>query len=402
MRLNNASSSAGEDPATRHFLMLGLAGMVVLIVWKVFGEDIQAGIYWIRLAEMDLLGWINSEFVFVKKKILDTKAPVEALLPVFGVIVGDALRWPVGILLFMLSVHAYRCVISLKGRRRYTLDSLIQHFGKFWPAGLSVLKISCKKGKQIARGLPTSQISPSERTAGVLIRELLGLFIPLKLFKRKLSEISSRDVRQDALTLEEWMQDRGLVVAPSLPLVKEVLASDLGNLWQGVKALRDYECALLVLFVASRCWTFEERQDFKLALAACWTIGEGFQTSPSVQKKGQKSSTDSLFLEEMKKITDCHAYTRTVLMAALEGFREQCGILPPADFLWLKAVDRSLWYGLNNLGRRTFHVEALALMSHYGQEISRGRKSSFPLVSSASTVIFKNLNLPPEPQGETS
>jgi intracellular multiplication protein IcmP len=88
-------------------------------------------------------------------------------------------------------------------------------------------------------------------------------------------------------------------------------------------------------------------------------------------------------------------------MAALVHGRAQKGILPPADFLWLKAVDRPLWYGLHNLGRRTFHVEALALMSHYRTEIKSGKRSAFPLIGRAADALFKKLNSSPLPTGET-
>ncbi|HBR69471.1 MAG TPA: type IV secretion system protein, partial [Rhodospirillaceae bacterium] len=63
-----------------------------------------------------------------------------------------------------------------------------------------------------------------------------------------------------------------------------------------------------------------------------------------------------------------HAFETTALLRALATAREEGGVLAPAQFVWLRAHDRQLWYPLNNMGRQSFHMEALGAMSHYKAE----------------------------------
>jgi intracellular multiplication protein IcmP len=49
------------------------------------------------------------------------------------------------------------------------------------------------------------------------------------------------------------------------------------------------------------------------------------------------------------------------------------GVLAAAQFLWLRGVDRDLWYSLNNLGRRSFHSEGAGALAHYMAEDIAGK-----------------------------
>ena len=55
-------------------------------------------------------------------------------------------------------------------------------------------------------------------------------------------------------------------------------------------------------------------------------------------------------------------------MRALAFARSEGGVLAPAQFVWLRAHDRGLWYPLNNMGRQSFHMEAMGAMAHFKAE----------------------------------
>lgn len=84
-----------------------------------------------------------------------------------------------------------------------------------------------------------------------------------------------------------------------------------------------------------------------------------------------------------------HGTVTSGLMAKLDEVRRISGMLPPGEFLWLKSVDRPLWYALNNLGRRTFHVEGAAAISHYQSERALGRAFADPHVDEAVEGIME-------------
>jgi intracellular multiplication protein IcmP len=83
------------------------------------------------------------------------------------------------------------------------------------------------------------------------------------------------------------------------------------------------------------------------------------------------------------KIAAGHAYVSTALMALLTASRIKAGVMAPAQFVWLKLVDRNLWYALHSLGYeiegigRYIHpnprVEALGARDHWAAERIAGR-----------------------------
>jgi intracellular multiplication protein IcmP len=82
------------------------------------------------------------------------------------------------------------------------------------------------------------------------------------------------------------------------------------------------------------------------------------------------------------KIIGTHAYLYTMLASVLELARTT-GVLPPADFLWLKPLDRRMWFMLNSTGRRTPFVEVAGPFGHWIAEKALQRKITQPMVDQA-------------------
>lgn len=90
--------------------------------------------------------------------------------------------------------------------------------------------------------------------------------------------------------------------------------------------------------------------------------------------------------DKIKKITDKHFYKKTVFAALLEAARED-GVLASCEFLWLKTVDRDMWYILNNVGRKSSHAECAAPWAHFLAEKALERKIANPMVSNAIIAL---------------
>ncbi|HTV45302.1 MAG TPA: hypothetical protein VMF05_08295, partial [Stellaceae bacterium] len=94
--------------------------------------------------------------------------------------------------------------------------------------------------------------------------------------------------------------------------------------------------------------------------------------------EADKVLRDDLLVAPALAIANRHAYANTALMALLNEARLQAGVLAPAQFVWLKLVDRPLWYALSSLGfegpgiGRSLHpnprVEALGARDHWVAE----------------------------------
>ena len=68
------------------------------------------------------------------------------------------------------------------------------------------------------------------------------------------------------------------------------------------------------------------------------------------------------------KLGGKHYFASTALCRMVEDSRRRGSVLASVDLRWLKPIDRSLWYAMNNIGRRAFHIEAAGVMAHYFAE----------------------------------
>ena len=91
-----------------------------------------------------------------------------------------------------------------------------------------------------------------------------------------------------------------------------------------------------------------------------------------------------------------HAFLLPAMASLLELARED-GVLAAAEFLWLKTVDRPLWYMLNSVGRRTAFPEVAGPFGHWVVEKRLRRPLQTAMVEEAingleeaiSEVIYK-------------
>jgi intracellular multiplication protein IcmP len=89
-----------------------------------------------------------------------------------------------------------------------------------------------------------------------------------------------------------------------------------------------------------------------------------------------------------------HGFEATAMLRALATAREEGGVLAPSQFVWLRAHDRKLWYPLNNLGRQSYHVEALGAMAHFKTERLTARPIPRPRVQSAVQSLKEYIKSP--------
>ena len=81
-----------------------------------------------------------------------------------------------------------------------------------------------------------------------------------------------------------------------------------------------------------------------------------------------------------------HAYVYTLMGTMLEIGRSD-GVLASAEFLWLKPVDRRLWFMINSIGRQTAPVEIAGAYSHWLAERKVGRPLKTPMVKEAVLAL---------------
>lgn len=109
-----------------------------------------------------------------------------------------------------------------------------------------------------------------------------------------------------------------------------------------------------------------------------------FKSSKNTKTERVKGS------EKIYEIIDKHYYEKCVFSALLDEARKT-GVLATAEFIWLKKVNRDLWYMLSQTGRTASFCEISGAWAHYLTEKKVGRKIATPMVHKAIDAADKYL-----------
>ena len=86
-------------------------------------------------------------------------------------------------------------------------------------------------------------------------------------------------------------------------------------------------------------------------------------------------------------------------MSSLLHAARDDGVVPSAEFLWLKVKDRRLWYMLNSVGRQTPFAEVGGPFAHWRAEQEMGRSCRAPMIDEAIKALeiaVKEVKLSPK------
>ena len=218
-----------------------------------------------------------------------------------------------------------------------------------------------------------------------------------------------------ALTPEEWLARFGRRQVGSFDqaAAHDALRHQLGPRWTAPEAA---EPAVRCLFTAFALHMAERRDD-ALQLLGTLAAGLGDQgedraegpDKPLALDRAVVAQADAILsgmnAEDARGVASRHAYTNPAMMELLVEARRRAGVLAPAQFAWLKLVDRRLWYALHSLGYETdgfgryLHpnprVEAIGARDHWAAERAVGGPLIEPNVSRAVEALRKSAGATP-------
>ncbi len=244
-----------------------------------------------------------------------------------------------------------------KFRTIYTLETFIKTQAKMWPVISPIVKFKSAEH--------------SARSPGQIIPDKLPPFA-------------------EALSPEEWIAWHRIPVTNGIPdreAARRAFLIQLGPRWQGIANQPPYFLALFAAFSLKGVQRREESDELLGEIAKYWTVDGGFQMPMSLSSKINGMIKDAEIGDPAVAIANQHAYRTTALMGVLRWARSMGGVLAPAQFVWLRAVDRPLWYPLNNLGRRSFHTEGAGAMAHFMAEQSAKKPLPLPRIDTAIVTI---------------
>ncbi len=185
----------------------------------------------------------------------------------------------------------------------------------------------------------------------------------------------------EALSPEEWLAYHEIkMTAGQIDINKawQALGLQLGKRWQGPQALAPHAQALYAVYALKHARKRKDAERLGNELSLAWSADKGFNLSSKTKSEIRSILKDPKTGGALQKFADQHAYETTAMLRSLSRARQEGGVLAPAEFLWLRGHDRTLWYPLNNLGRKSYHAEASGAMVHYTNELIAGQKIPTP------------------------
>ncbi len=350
-------------------IMLVVLGVLTWVFWYFFDTEVRNVVRWIRYGEMWLVSWVlpdnftvnfRGDEVSFFKGLRDTpKWSAEQLtrghLSYFGALAMQPLKYP---LIALMAACAAWCIFygpRTQYRKKLDLDGLIVRQSLVFPAIKPFIEFNPNKSPPRAPGSPVP--------------------VELPLFA-------------EALGPEEWFAYNRIPV-PDGHIDEEATAKafarQLGPRWKGAKALPPYAQILLAAFCLKASRKRTQSDDMLARLANCWSAKKGLQLNKDRKliKDARKVLSDKKLSEKTLAKSNQGGFVTTALLKALQFARDEGGVLAPAQFVWLRGHNRQLWYPLNNLGRHSYHMEALGAMSHYKLERMTQRPVPVPKVEGA-------------------
>lgn len=346
-------------------IVLIIAG--VALIWFFGREYIVAGVLKVRLYEIYLIEYVLRGYAFVASflhlpmpsfhKLSEavaviqskpTKMPLQDLISM-SEDVGRYLMIPVMLIISGLAMITYFANITERFRRTYSMHTLRKSEHRIWPQINPVMKHNLVK-TDLDDGAWASSLTPM-------------------LFAKKHH------------FLVEKKEDNGTVnVTVNEGAAHRVFALQTGQFWRDITTLPIHVQALFGIFLA-RANQDRKNADNLLTQIATSGVTDKLDFTGAKELAAKHNTTKTA-----KEVFKRHAYLLTVMATLLELARTD-GVLATAEFIWLKPIDRPLWYMLNSVGRQTAFPEAAGAFAHWLAEKKLNRPLRVPMVEEAVKAI---------------
>lgn len=350
-------------------MLWGVAALFAAIgvIWWVFKTQLVKFYLSIKLFEAQLLSYLADHFNvksgyydLITASVASARTNAENVtfeqLMMYGNAVGTTLRWPFVIMCVILAIVVYFGSSTRVYKRAYGMKDLAKLEKTNWPQITPVVNMDLLK-------------------TDIDVGPWAMAMTPMQFCKRYRLLDEYRPQRVEGMARKDW--DR-IDVVLKRGEANKIFALQLGPAWRGTKNLPPHTRALFAIFAA--------RINADSA-AAAKIIDQLNRSAPQLDMTG----VEALIMKhertkEVQQITSSYAYVSTVMAAMLSAARSD-GVQASADFLWLKPIDRKLWYTLNTVGRQTPFIEVAGIFAHWIAEREAGRKLTVPMIEEATNAV---------------
>jgi intracellular multiplication protein IcmP len=371
---NPRAAWPSHDDNGGFFLVVTLLGLAILsvVLWINFHGVISASVMDVFHREIGWLRPMTDRFNLADRQMMATNPEDVRPKDLYGIAhaVGTAIRIPAACVILVLAAICMAFAAPSRFKRAFDMDALIS---------------------EQARSFPTT---------AAFVRRRLRLVEPEKTPR----PADYAQTPEEWITLHATRKDVGFVEADA----RRALAAQLGPRWQGSEHAAPHVRALFTVFALhlAEHRTAAQRLlgELSEALADPGKETSAGPASPLVLPQAVIARSDAelaSFSFDIRapadRVAAAHAYTHPALMNLLNESRLAAGVLAPAQFAWLKLVDRPLWYALHSLGFETegfgryLHpnprVEAAGARDHWAAERIAKRPLASPDIERALEAV---------------
>lgn len=364
-----------QDPGSSDFVWLSIIAVVgVILIWYFGHKYITDFIYNVRLYEIRGIQWsiywwnelatkMHAPFLHLQANDLKTLAAaiqqhkLESnfdTLETVSTQVGNYLRFVIVPVLAFFALYIYLTNVQLKLKTIFDMNRMRKAEKGNWPQITPVLKLNLVK-EDIDLGPWAMAMTPMQ-------------------FCKKHQ------------LLKEKTDDRGKPAVDLIPdKAYQVFVTQLGPLWTQVTALPIHARALFAALAA--CGNHDREAAFELL---------DHISRSSIDQKLDFTGTDQLLAKYFNsklvvRVLQRHAYVTTIFLSMMELARTD-GVFATSTFLWLKPLDRKLWYVMNTAGRYTSVPEASGPYAHWLAERKWGGPLRTPMMEAAVQAMQEALS----------
>lgn len=277
------------------------------------------------------------------------------------------MRYVFCVIMLIMGFALYQKDLTSKFSKVYSMKTLRQQEQENWPAIAPVIAEDLVK-TDIDVGPWAMALNPME-------------------FSRKYNLLKKNDILMDPSAPGQEM-----TASVKKGDAKRIFTMQLGPLWEGFERCQPHVQALAAIFLARM------NRDRDGAQKLANNLSREFATGKMNYAAALPLLNKFKDLPEVQEIVRRHAYVYTVMASLLVCARND-GVVPSSEFLWLKPIDRRLWYMLNCVGRQTPFVEISGAFAHWKAELKMQRASLTPMVDEATKALeiaVKEVRLTPK------
>jgi intracellular multiplication protein IcmP len=358
MAAQQPQQQQGDNSLAPMWIIVGIFALLWMI-WYFAHAQIAFVILKIRLYESYLISLFTSAIdpmVTTIKNTVPGEMSFNGLADI-STAVGSYLRYPIAVVLAILGVAIYFSNPTMRFKKTYSIQSLVESERESWPQIMPVVNLD----------LVNTDIDTGPWAMGLT---------PMQFAKKYHLLQEERVVSTDPNVL----QLSKVMATVRREEAHRIFSLQLGRYWTGIEHLNPHTKALFAVFAARA--NRDRDGATKLLLQISASVAHGKLNFAGTDELIEKHKNN----KSVVKVTQSHAFVLTVMASMLLLARTD-GVLATADFLWLKPVDRVLWYMLNSIGRQTPFTEVAGPYAHWLAERTMQRKLNVPMIDEAVNAL---------------